>query len=76
MGLDLTQVESGKKMRVVAVYGGMGFIRKLEAMGIRVGVVVEKVSNQFLRGPVVIKIGGTQVALGFGMAKRIIVDDK
>jgi len=32
------------------------------------------VSAQFMRGPVTVRIDGFQVALGFGMAKKILVE--
>lgn len=53
---------------------GSGFSRRLEALGIRPGEKVTKVSSTFFRGPVTLKAGTTQVAIGFGMANRIIVE--
>jgi ferrous iron transport protein A len=40
----------------------------------RVGVRVRKVSAQILRGPVTVQMGGTQLAIGFGMAQRVLVE--
>ena len=65
---------AGQSGKVVAVDGGHGLSTKLEAMGIRPGVKITKVSGQIMRGPVIAKIGSTQVAIGFGMASRVIVD--
>ena len=42
-------------------------------MGIRAGKEITKVSEQWMRGPVLIRHGNTQVALGFGMARRVMV---
>ena len=55
-------------------YHHFPLMQRLEAMGIRPGVVLKKVSNQFLRGPVIIEIGKTQLAIGHGMAVKILVD--
>ena len=74
MIVDITQLQPGEKGMVVDIQGGWGLIRKLDALGIRRGVKIMKISSQFLRGPVIIQVGGTQVAIGFGMAKRIIVE--
>ena len=74
MIVDIIQLQPGEKGVVVDIQGGWGLIRKLDALGIRRGVKIMKISSQFLRGPVIIQVGGTQVAIGFGMAKRIIVD--
>ena len=71
---DLTQLEGGESGVVVEIHGGHGLIRRLESLGIRVGKKVTKVSSQFMRGPVTIRIGNSHVALGFGMAKKILVE--
>lgn len=68
--VDLNEGEIGE---IVSLQGVGGFLNKLDAMGIRIGVTIEKVSSQFMRGPVCIKIGNTEVAIGYGMAKKIIV---
>ncbi|MBN2534577.1 MAG: ferrous iron transport protein A [Spirochaetales bacterium] len=51
-----------------------GLMQRLEAMGIRPGIIITKISNHFLRGPVIIEVGRTQLAIGYGMAARILVD--
>ncbi|MEO0227520.1 MAG: fused ferrous iron transport protein A/B [candidate division WOR-3 bacterium] len=72
--IDLTQMKAGEKGRVVELSGGKGFIARLEALGIVPGVEIVKVSEQFMHGPVVIRIGNTQVAIGYGMAKKVMVN--
>ncbi|MFH1352557.1 MAG: FeoA family protein [bacterium] len=70
---DLTQVKERVVCEIVEMTGGMGFAGKLAAMGITVGTKVKKISSQIMKGPVTIQLGNTQVAIGFGMAKKIIV---
>ena len=72
--VDLTQLEEGTSGVVVHIHGGYGLIRRLESLGIRVGKKVTKVSAQFMRGPVTVRIGNSHVAVGFGMAKKILVE--
>ncbi len=48
--------------------------RRLSALGIRPGKRLTKVSAMFMRGPVTVRVGGTEIALGFGMASRIVVE--
>ena len=72
----MTQLEEGESGVVVNIQGGYGLIRRLESMGIRVGKKVTKVSSQLMRGPITIRIDNYQVALGFGMAKKIFVELK
>ena len=35
---------------------------------------VTKISSMLFRGPVTLRVGNAQVAIGFGMANRIIVE--
>jgi len=72
--VDLTQLEEGENGVVVDILGGHGLIRRLESLGIRVGKKVTKVSSQFMRGPITIRIDNFQVAIGFGMARKILVE--
>jgi len=71
--VDLTQLEEGESGVVVDIQGGYGLVRRLESLGIRVGKKVTKVSSQFMRGPITVRIDNSQVALGFGMARKIII---
>ena len=72
--LSLTEVSSGERGVISAIEGGYGLVSKLDAMGIRVGKEVTKVSEQWMRGPVLLRQGNTQVAVGFGMAQKILVE--
>ena len=67
-------MESGQKGTIVDVLGGHRLRPRLEAMGVRPGKTITKVSGQAFRGPVTLKVGRTQIAIGFGMANKIIVD--
>lgn len=71
--VDLTRLAARQKGVVYILNGGHRLARRLDAMGIRPGVVVTKLSNQLLRGPVIVMAGSTQIALGNGMARKIIV---
>jgi len=71
---DLTQIKEGKTVKVVEINGGIQFQKKIDAIGLRVGSQIIKLSAQVLNGPVTIKIGSTKLAIGHGMAKKILVD--
>ncbi len=71
--VDLTQLEEGKSGVVAEIQGGYGLVRRLESLGIRVGKKITKVSSQFMRGPITVRIDNYQVALGFGMARKVII---
>ena len=72
--LTLNQLETGQTGVVVQVFGGRGLIRRLDALGIRPGKKVTKVSTMLFRGPVSLRIDGAQVAIGFGMARKILIE--
>jgi ferrous iron transport protein A len=71
----LDQVEENKKARVIDIQGGWGIRRRLEQMGIHPGDEVTVVRYGALKGPILIEIHGFQVALGRGIASRIIVEE-
>jgi len=72
--VTLRQMRSGQRGKVVEVQGGHGLINRLSAMGVRPGKKITKVSSMLMRGPVTIQLGNIQVALGSGMANKIIVE--
>lgn len=69
----LTLLPLGKKAKIVRLEGGKGFQRNLRSRGIREGKTIEIVTRQPIGGPIVVSMNGDQVALGRGMACRIIV---
>jgi len=71
--LTLTEMKTGQTGIVIEVLGGHGLIRRLDALGIRPGRKVTKLSSTLFRGPVMLRVDNTQVAVGFGMARKIIV---
>jgi len=72
--LSLAQMRAGQKGKIVEIDGGYGLARKLDALGIRVGKEITKISAQLMRGPVLLEQDNTQAALGFGMASRVLVE--
>jgi len=70
----LTRMQAGQRGRIIRISGGYGIVRRLDALGIRAGKEITKVSAQWMRGPVLVQQGNTQVALGFGMASRVLVE--
>ena len=76
MKVDLTQMRPGEIGIVEEMQGGHGFVKKLQSLGIRPGKKIAKVSSHFWRGPQTVEIDNMQIAVGFGMAKRILVEVK
>jgi ferrous iron transport protein A len=72
--LTLAEMKTGQTGIVVGVLGGRGLIQRLDALGIRPGKKLTKISSALFRGPVMLRVNNAQVAVGFGMARRIIVE--
>ena len=72
--ITLVQMGLGQSGTVVEVLGGRGLTMRLDALGIRPGKKVTKISSTFFRGPVTLRVGSSQVAIGFGMASKIAVE--
>jgi len=70
----LAEMKTGQTGTVVGVMGGHGLIRRLDALGIRPGRKVTKISSTLFRGPVILRVDNAQVAVGFGMARKIIIE--
>ncbi len=67
-------VKDGEVAKIKDIIGGKHFINKAESLGIRVSVQITKVSSQMMHGPITVKVGQTQIAIGHGMAKKIIIE--
>jgi Fe2+ transport system protein FeoA len=66
-------MKANHKGKVVEILGGVNLQNRLMNMGIYKGREVTKLSYIGLRGPVIIKAGRSILALGHGMAAKIII---
>lgn len=73
MQIDLTQMQPRESGIITEIRGGHGLKRRIQSLGIRPDKKITKVSSHFWRGPQTIEIDNIQIAIGFGMAKRIFV---
>lgn len=71
--ITLRQIQAGQSGVVAYIEEGHGLVNRLNALGIRPGKRITKVSSMLMHGPVTIQLDSTQVAIGFGMANKIIV---
>jgi Fe2+ transport system protein FeoA len=74
IAVDITQLANGESARVAEIKGGGRMTGKLAAMGIVPGAIIVKKSSSPMRGPVVLKKGLSQFAIGYGMAWRVMVE--
>lgn len=74
--ITLLELRTGEQAVIKEMQGGHGLQHKLESLGIRIGKNVRKISAAGGHGPVVVEIDGSEVAVGYGMARRVVVDVK
>ncbi|HAM39115.1 MAG TPA: ferrous iron transport protein A [Elusimicrobia bacterium] len=72
--VSLLNLVENKTGRVVKIEGGHGIQKKLETLGIRNNVKIKKLSSQLMGGPIIINVGQTKIAIGRGIANKIIVE--
>jgi ferrous iron transport protein A len=70
----LTELKTKQTGVVKEILGGHGARSRLAALGIRPGKKITKLSSHFWRGPVTVLVDKTKVAIGHGMAQKIIVE--
>ena len=69
----LSRVDPGKDVTLIDINGGRGIRSKLYNMGLVPGVNL-RVLNRNGQGPVMIAVKDSRLALGRGMAEKIIVE--
>jgi len=72
--IRLSELECGNSAKVIKLNGNCILIGKLKAMGIYAGTTIVKKSAIPAKGPIIVEKGTMQFALGYEIAKNIIVD--
>ncbi|HEU68160.1 MAG TPA: ferrous iron transport protein A [Candidatus Acetothermia bacterium] len=70
---SLASLPPGGVGRLVAIHGGRGPALRLRRLGLRPGALVRIVAAGGWGGPVLVEVDGCRVALGRGLARRILV---
>lgn len=70
--MPLSMVSTGETVKVAAVRAGWGLQRRLADLGLTPGVRVRVISSG-KPGPVVLDVRGSRLALGYGVAHKIMV---
>jgi len=71
----LDRMEENQQVKVMEIQGGWGVRRRLGQLGIHPGDVLTVVRYGAFQGPILIQVHGSQVALGRGIAARILVKE-
>ena len=72
--LSLRDLANGEEGQITALPTGEGCADRLEALGLRAGKVVKKVSGMPFHGPVTLLLEGRQIAIGWRLSSGILVN--
>ena len=70
--MPLAMARPGELVTVIGVRAGWGLQRRLADMGLTPGVQMRVINSQ-MPGPVLIDLRGSRVALGRGVAQKVMV---
>jgi ferrous iron transport protein A len=71
--ISLSEMKSGQEGIVTEIIGGEDVVRRLDALGVRSGKIIKKISSSLRRGPLVFEVEKTQIAVGRGIAQKILI---
>jgi len=72
-GPRLGSVRRGESVQIRRMDGGHQFLSRLASLGFTPGVKLEVLQN-YGRGPIIVRLRDTRVALGRGEAEKILVE--
>jgi ferrous iron transport protein A len=73
MPKPLTELPKGSKVKILDIVAGKGLRDRLLQMGLTPGTIVEVVENS--SGPIILSVRGVTIALGRGMASKVLVEE-
>ena len=72
--MTLTQVNPGQTVRILSFRGGVGLEHKLRQLGLVPGDIARVLRFAPLGGPLLVEVEGRSIALGRGVASKVIVE--
>ena len=71
--MPLAMVAPGEKVRLTAIHGGRRMRKRLADLGLKLGITI-RVMQRDRHGPLILAVKDSRLALGRGMAHRIMVE--
>jgi ferrous iron transport protein A len=72
--MTLIQVKTGQTVKIKHFEGGANFEHKLRQLGLVPGDNARVLRHAPLGGPILVEVGGRSIALGRGVASRVVVE--
>jgi ferrous iron transport protein A len=74
--LTLFDVKEGSESIIVSILGGKMASKRLADLGLKSGSPVKVISRSLFSGPIQIEVNGSRLAIGKGLALKIMVKSK
>ncbi|MBN2361095.1 MAG: ferrous iron transport protein A [Deltaproteobacteria bacterium] len=72
--LNLLGCRPGDWVRIVSIDAGAGAALNLSRLGLSPGDQVQVLRRSPLAGPIVVRLGESEIAIGRGLAERVLVE--
>jgi ferrous iron transport protein A len=72
--MTLIQAKTGQSVRIMSFIGGVGLEHKLRQLGLVPGDKAKVLRHAPLGGPILVEVDGRSIALGRGVAAKVIVE--
>jgi len=72
--ISLVEMKVNRTGIIKSLGEGVQFQAKMNSLNVRIGKKLKKISNSILKGPVVVEVDNTRVAIGWGMAKKVFLE--
>ena len=73
--IPLTSLPKDHSALIIGINAGMGATRRLTSLGLTPGTKITKLSSAPFHGPIQLRVRETRLALGRGLAAKIIVTE-
>lgn len=70
----LEKLKRGQWACIREIHGGIALRKRLWSMGLHIGNRVDVIQNGVFGGPVLLAIQGSEMAIGQGQARKIVVE--
>lgn len=74
--LFLTDLEPNQKGEIISIMGGLTATKRLADLGLISGTNIKVLKKAPFSGPIKIEVRGSRLALGMGLASKILVKIK
>jgi len=62
-------------VKIVKINAGRGAIINLSNLGLHIGNLIKFLRKSPFKGPVIVEHGGSEIAIGYGLAQKIFVEE-